>query len=216
MSKSHTEKIKCPKCGAESDILIWETIDTSLDPQMKAQVRSGEAFRWKCTECGEETLVFYPIIYHQVNDRYIIAFAPGNPDAAVQYMNELSVDNKSGYTFDTGYTKRVVSDMNRFREKLLILDEGLDDRVIELMKLFVISEAVKSDPGLKLKAVFFNKDKDGAFSFALQSEEDKWAASPFTKENYDQVAKTFITDIAADTEPVVDMAWAMEKMNRHI
>ena len=216
MSKSHTETIKCPKCGKESEFLVWETIDTALDPQMKAQVRSGEAFRWKCPECGEETLVFYPVIYHQVNDRYIIAFAPGNTDSAAKYMNELSVNNESGYKFDVGYTKRVVPDMNRFREKLLILDEGLDDRVIEIMKLFVIAEAAKSEPELKLKAVFFNKDKDGSYSFALQSEEDKWASSPFTTENYNQVAKTFITDIAADTDVVIDMAWAMSKMNKHI
>ena len=49
MSKHHVEKITCPHCHKESDFILWDSINTSLDPEMKAKVRSGEAFKWVCT-----------------------------------------------------------------------------------------------------------------------------------------------------------------------
>lgn len=38
MSKNHIEKIVCPKCNTESDFVLWDSINTMLDPEMKAIV----------------------------------------------------------------------------------------------------------------------------------------------------------------------------------
>lgn len=51
MSRHSMEKITCPKCGCESDFMIWSSINTVLDPEMFAKVRTGEAFAFTCPEC---------------------------------------------------------------------------------------------------------------------------------------------------------------------
>lgn len=52
MSRHSIEKIICPKCGCESDFMIWGNINTVLDPDMKMKVRTKEAFSFTCTKCG--------------------------------------------------------------------------------------------------------------------------------------------------------------------
>lgn len=51
MSKHMKEQITCPECGKKSDFLIWESINTTLDPEMKQAVRDGSAFMFKCPHC---------------------------------------------------------------------------------------------------------------------------------------------------------------------
>lgn len=42
MSKISEETIKCPKCGKESKFVMWSSINTVLDPEMKKKVLTGE------------------------------------------------------------------------------------------------------------------------------------------------------------------------------
>ena len=216
MSKTHIENVKCPKCQAVSEMTIWEFIDTSNDPQMKAQVRNGDAFRFHCKSCGNAPLIFYPTIYHQVNEKYLISYVPGDPSSAETYMKDINKDNESGYDFDNGYTKRVVSDMNQLREKLVILDEGLDDRIIELMKLFIIADIQNSQNELRITEIYFNKDKEGERSFSIRFDNDKWGGTAFSQENYDQVAKTFRKSLLVDDEVIIDTEWAVEMLNKNM
>ena len=159
MSKSHMEKIKCPKCSHESEMLVWETMDTKTDPQIKDMIRSGEVFAWRCPHCDNKSLIFYPTLYHQVKEKYLLCYIPGNPSSAVEYMKTINENNESGYDFNEEYTKRVVSDINQLREKLMILDEGLDDRILEIMKVFAIAELQKNFPDLSVMEIYFNKEE---------------------------------------------------------
>ncbi|MBO4522897.1 MAG: CpXC domain-containing protein, partial [Methanomicrobium sp.] len=68
----HSEKITCPDCGAESDFVIWQSINTMIDPETKAKVLSGEIFRFKCPKCGSETNIMYDCLYHQMEDKLMI------------------------------------------------------------------------------------------------------------------------------------------------
>ena len=86
MSKHHYETITCPECGKESQFLVWESINTVIDPDMKTKVRSGEAFRWHCPSCDAESDVEYACLYHQMEDHVMIYFVPGDATKAVEFM----------------------------------------------------------------------------------------------------------------------------------
>lgn len=47
---------------------------------------------------------------------------------------------------DENYLIRIVRSQNEFREKIPIFDEGLDDRIIELFKLYVLATFRKNHP----------------------------------------------------------------------
>ena len=216
MSKNHIEKIKCSKCNAESEMLVWETMDTSTDPQLKAQIRNGDCFGWHCPHCDNKSLIFYPTIYHQVNEHYIICYVPGNPSSAVEYMKNINENNQSGYDFNDNYTKRVVSDINQLREKLLILDEGLDDRIIELMKVFAMAEIQKSFSDLTVSEIYFNKEQDGTYNLAVKFDNGQWGSTDFAMDSYDQVVKTFKTSLAVDDEVIIDTEWAISMIEKQM
>ena len=216
MSKNHIEKIKCPKCNTESEMLVWETMDTSTDPQLKAQIRNGDCFGWHCPNCDNKSLIFYPTIYHQVNEHYIICYVPGNPSSAVEYMKNINENNQSGYDFNDNYTKRVVSDINQLREKLLILDEGLDDRIIEIMKVFAMAEIQKSFSDLTVAEIYFNKEQDGTYNLAVKFDNGQWGSTDFAMDSYDQVVKTFKTSLAVDDEVIIDTEWAISMIEKQM
>ena len=216
MSKNHIEKIKCSKCNAESEMLVWETMDTSTDPQLKAQIRNGDCFGWHCPHCDNKSLIFYPTIYHQVNEHYIICYVPGNPSSAVEYMKNINENNQSGYDFNDNYTKRVVTDINQLREKLLILDEGLDDRIIEIMKVFAMAEIQKSFSDLTVSEIYFNKEQDGTYNLAVKFDNGQWGSTDFAMDSYDQVVKTFKTSLAVDDEVIIDTEWAISMIEKQM
>lgn len=41
MSRPRKETVTCPKCGKESDITIWDTLNAEMNPKEKQQL-----FRW--------------------------------------------------------------------------------------------------------------------------------------------------------------------------
>ena len=57
------EKFKCPNCEHEITMNLNEFVDVSTDPEFKEKIMNGEFFLIKCPECGDETLVEYPVMY---------------------------------------------------------------------------------------------------------------------------------------------------------
>lgn len=93
MSRHSVEKINCPKCGKESDFMVWSSINTVLDPEMYEKVRNGEAFAFHCPDCGHAAGVDYACLYHQMNDKMMIYYVP-NPDAIEETYNMFRGNNK--------------------------------------------------------------------------------------------------------------------------
>lgn len=206
MSKHHHETITCPQCGEESDFLCWDSINTVLDPDMKEKVRTGEVFRWKCPACGNEATVDHACLYHQMDDNVMIYYVPGDPTDAIGFLQKDS-DLFPGMMSD--YTRRVVQTRNQFREKLLILDAALDDRVIELMKPIMIAGLQSNDPALQVLEIRFAVQPDGTYCFAVRIGEDQWGHTVFFRDMYDHAAQSFREKLDADSNVVIDFDWAM-------
>ena len=158
MSLEHLEKIKCPECGTETDFPIWASINTKLNPEMEAAVRDMSIFRFVCPHCGAETKVNYPVLYHQMEDSYMVYYVPSSEDIEVVYKmfrgDEMS-DEFRKMTVE-GYLYRIALTQNQLREKLLIFDEGLDDRIIEVMKIFMIASVQKQQPNVKITEILYD------------------------------------------------------------
>ena len=44
MSKERIQKITCPECGQEIEMVIWDSLNGDLDPEAKAQLLNGTLF----------------------------------------------------------------------------------------------------------------------------------------------------------------------------
>lgn len=213
MSKKHIEKITCPECKHESEFVVWDSINTQLDPEMKAKAKSGEIFKWTCPECGYRARVDFATLYHQMEDNVMIYYVPGNPEEAIPYLKH-AFQSMAGENCDAKYIKRVVGSTNQFHEKLLLLDEGLDDRKIELMKLFVSTRIKLQDAGFELVEMLFDKMQDGTRCFALRLKNGKWQHIEFDQALYDNVSKVFREALEKDDDILIDFNWAVSLMQR--
>lgn len=216
MSRHSREIINCPNCGHESEFTVWQSINTVLDPDMKAKVRTGEVFKFKCDKCGVESNVNYATLYHQMEDHVMIQLTFGDDvEKCIEFMKGIFKNDKGelvdmDFNFaEENYKNRVVTDMNSFKEKLMILDAELDDRVIELMKLFMRGHFEEKSPDINIEEFLFENTLENGCQFVLHLSDNQWGTVAFDKDMYDMVSENFADSIEKDQEVVVDLGWAL-------
>ena len=215
MSKKEKITITCPKCKNEHPFIIWSSINTTLDPEMKAAVKDKSAFLFTCPDCGEKTYVDYGTLYHQMEDRIMIHYAQSD-ESAEEVLRLLNEDGPNGIFKDMradNYLIRIARSQNELREKIEIFDAGLDDRIVELVKLLVLVKYQEANPGHDEIALYYRKNEgkdiieiyaDGEYSALFEIPEDLY--EKFMKD-YSKV----LPDMRKD-EPYIDREWAIEHL----
>ena len=140
MSQYSMEKVTCPYCHIQHEFKKWKFIDTGNDPDIADEVRSGELFKFECPSCTSTYDMNYPFAYHDPENKLFIMYA-NNSDDYEKAKLILNGDNRSDIEAvneilsTQGYKKRLVFGREEFYEKLLLFDRGLDDGVMEIVKL---------------------------------------------------------------------------------
>ena len=110
---------------------------------------------------------------------------------------------------ETGYGKRVVESKEQFYEKLLLWEENMDDRIVELMKVFLIAHLLEENPNLAVEELLFEKLPDGRRSFAVKLADGKRAYLDFVEELYEYLGGYFQTALEKEADTVkIDLEWA--------
>lgn len=119
MSKISEETIKCPKCGKESKFVMWSSINTVLNPEMKKKVLTGEIFKFKCNKCGCEARINYSSLYHQMEDRIMIYYVQNEEDyeSACNMFSGEDMPEIFEDLMAEKYLYRIVTSPGELREK---------------------------------------------------------------------------------------------------
>jgi hypothetical protein len=141
VSLSEEQPITCPGCNATSAARIHRSVNVTTEPALKEQLLTGRLFTFTCPSCGRPTRVVHPeLVYQDVRGGYLLQMdALGRFDAASLRGLEGSLP---------GVT-RVVRDSNALLEKVKVFDAGLDDRVIEVLKLVLVSSQQAGDTAMR-------------------------------------------------------------------
>ena len=132
MSKNSTHQIPCPSCGHTGEFTRWDSINVDLDPDMREKAKCGAIFTWTCPHCGETFTVPYATLYHDMKRNLMIYYLPTRPEDG----KGLSISSfKHHFSLNPEYTYRCTYEIEDFMEKIAQLESGLDDRVIELLKM---------------------------------------------------------------------------------
>lgn len=205
MSMERKETITCPECGHTQDFIIWQTLNGDLDPEAKQQLLDGTLFRFECDKCGHKSNVDYGILYHDMMHQAMIYYVDENSvEQAIESM--YGAEDKMGIEMP-GYRKRVVTDQNALREKAIIFEHELDDRVIEIIKLFYLANASKQFPEAKIKKVYFLV-ADG--KYILEFIGDRPLSAEVSTSMYDSIKTDFAERLESEgnKEPVINISWA--------
>lgn len=165
MSEITKQTIACPKCGKMIQIDVWDSIDIPYDIEQKEKVLKNTFFKATCEDCKISFPIAYKCLYNDMEQKFLIWLAPRLEEEekaeVAEYNEKLKTDNRLRLA-QGGYTYRIVRNDNELREKVLIFDEGLDDRYIETMKLVYVPAFKKNiAKDSKILGLYFDKKSPG-------------------------------------------------------
>lgn len=161
-------KVVCPKCQTENDVILWEKVNVTMNPDLKEKLFSGTLNQLLCKECGHQSRIDIPLIYHDMDKKFFIHFAPEYPMGEEEELI-TNLNQETMTLFDESYENRlrVAFDFRTLMEKIKIFDDGLDDRSVEVCKTLA---------RLQLKLMegeaFYDAKSEGGLQFFFIDAED--------------------------------------------
>lgn len=149
--------IECPHCHMETEHKVIDHINIDRNPELRAKVQDLSVFRVKCPNCGETVLAVHPCLYHDMANQFMVWLWTEDGQVPKAEFDPLA-----------GYTLRVTDSLNTFREKINILERGLDDRTIEIMKLLLFAQLNRD---LDVVELLFHEldERTGDFRFVARA-----------------------------------------------
>ncbi len=183
MSMRSKVNFKCPKCNANVEAEQWSAVNGAKNPQQKVKILDGSLFTAKCKACGNVSRIGFPMLYNDTEKNYMIwlVYEESEINHVSEYFksskNDL-VEDENGEAVDVGCRQRIVLSPDQLREKIMIFDSGLDDKIIEIMKLHYAKQVQLSiKDGDEVAAVFFSNNNGDKKIEIFTKKGKSWNAS---------------------------------------
>ena len=214
MSKVSKEKIVCTYCQTEGEFEFWESVNVDLDPAMREKIFNEEIFIWTCPNCGQRFFIPYSTLYHDMKNNFMIMYCP---ERAEESLKEISEVYKS-LSISQKYTLRIVYGVDELKEKILILEQHLNDIAIEKLKYHILQyELPQEDIHLFFAHILTDAPEYeyGVMRFYCQDvhgEISKYLPIPMEKYFEQCLALELDNRFAAEGIVCVDNAWIAKQM----
>jgi len=186
-----TTRVTCPACGAAHECELVQTIDPRENPADKARLLAGELNVLACT-CGKRTQLAAQLLYRDADAGFYAQVCPGGDGALDAGAAAFAASGVSG-------TLRVVPTQNALVEKVKILDAGLADWAIELVKVLLLATIGELD-----RVLLFDALDGGAIGWLMFDDDGNVERVTSAKSGYDRLAAR-----TPPNELRVDRAWAV-------
>jgi hypothetical protein len=131
-----TAHVTCPACGREHDVPLVQSVNTTDDPDAKQKLLAGDFDVLDC-ECGKRTQLVAELLYVDPLANLYIQVAP-TPEAMTKGEAAFAAAGAAG-------TQRLVPSINALVEKIKIGDAGLEDWVLEMVKVLLLASMAQPD-----------------------------------------------------------------------
>ena len=222
--KSVIRTFNCPQCGKEIRFKIKQEIDIPDDLVYKNKILQNKLFSMRCKNCGFGVPVSYDTAYNDMVQKYLLRVMPTLSKKDIQTMlayNERLKTDRALQLARNDYRMRVVRTDMDLKEKIIIFDENLDDRIIEIMK---VSCAKYIRDNMKIENDFqefrFTKmEKSGGFRFVILFKDTKPLILNFDMEQYESIREEmgdFIEEHTVNGFNIIDARWATQTVSEYL
>lgn len=213
-SRFTTATVTCPQCGKTFEARRWRTLVVEENHEAAAAASEGNLTTVKCPHCSAEVELEYPFVLVSTVRRAILHYLPSSADELNEktirpYLEDDlhladAIADSSGVRGEP-FTLRFTAQMSDFIEKLMILADGLDDRVVELMK-HVAREHGRA-AGMPIDHVRYYREGERQLVLAYDDKTELLGAQDFDRAMHDRV-KASINNLPEGM--IVDGKWAAE------
>lgn len=196
----------CDGCHRKNEFDVTEYVNAQENPALKEQLVSGRLFLQKCPSCGHENIVVSSMLYEDPDLHLIVEMVPQGDHEEGKRLERTY----SGSVVSENYRKRVVHEPNDLLEKIAVFSEGLDDRVIEIMKISA-SVSILNQQNIVVSDMYFSpSEKDREFDVLVKHE--FYGTLPFRQDLYDAINESIIPQLNPHeaSATLVDADWALE------
>ena len=216
MSNFNMEPITCPNCKTEQKIKVWESVDIAKSPKEKAKIISGEFFQFKCKKCDFSAPLAYNCLYSDIENKMLIWLIPELTDEVKDKLTTAETLKGDNEHPTNDYIYRIVTTPNELKEKIMINDAGLDDRVVELLKMVYMSQltTLTGDKTIAEEAItemYLDIQDEDKYSFVIFFEKREPLMIPVNYDVYIKLYADFIEMIEQEHEEKfveIDFEWA--------
>ncbi len=201
MSLTNQYPIQCPKCEAEMDVELFDSINVTEAPALRDQLMANELNAVECAHCGFKFRVDKRLLYNDPDRRVMVFWFPGNEE---EYRNNKEEFVRSMDALNTALPDEfdppavhLVFTRTELVERIYLLEADLNERIIEYIKYMMYSRNLeKLNPGRK--ALLFNAEDSNAeaLCFVVQDLESKQLEGmlQFDRSAYDGLLEMFDSD----------------------
>jgi hypothetical protein len=168
--------VTCPACKGQGMFHTWDCIDGTDDTAMRQRVLTDEGlFFYECPHCHSQIHMESPCLYINKEDKWMVWHIPDpkSPVTSAEVCTFLGEDSFEEYLCRSALT------WGEWREKIIEMESGRDDRLYEIIKYgayhlikeedkkllpleaFHVDYADETRQADALALVFLRKDKKG-------------------------------------------------------
>ncbi len=150
--KPENKTITCPKCGAKQTFTLFPSINAS-NHELREKFLEGNLTTLVCEHCGFSGVVEYPMLYHDLEEKFSLFFQPDSDERVAQLPNVLPAHLLGDMRL------RLVHTQDDMREKIYLFRDKLDDRIIEVVKDNILREMEAKKEEKIPDALYYAEDR---------------------------------------------------------
>lgn len=205
--RSERKTLTCICCGKSFSTRIITQVDLSRPEDREANLADGSLFTFCCPQCGEQMRMNHYLLW--VDEARTVAVCNITCEEEKQSMEE-SLSALFAFGKASPIRRRFVRSPAHLCEKAEIFSAGLDDRVVEVIKLYLTEQVRHSHPEKIINDVLFFPDGEEYGLLFLCPDGDMTVK--LSKKKFEQAAAQFsFPEPSPDT---VDAAWALNFLTK--
>jgi transcription elongation factor Elf1 len=138
MSSQKTYNIRCPQCGHEQKVDLYDSVNVTQQPDLKVALFENRLNRILCTSCEASFRIDKPLLYHDSDRNILIHWMPDTTVSREEILDEFDRSReelRAALPEDIEPPRvRLVFTRTELVELIFIIEAGMEERVVEYIK----------------------------------------------------------------------------------
>ena len=217
MSDTTENTLSCPRCDKALDFKTYEFIEFGRDADIREKILKGTLFTAQCADCGARFLAPFPVLVHVPAMNAMVQYSPlAEGEKLEEKVEALSAGIAEQTALFAEFMPAISKKMEMplrltltpvdFFEKVSVLDAGLDDRVLEIMKVLMLQELASDPDWSDVRGFLFSRAKGEEAFLAIDASRRAVARFPFDRDMFDDLARELT--FSDNRRVLIDAQWA--------
>jgi transcription elongation factor Elf1 len=174
MSAQKTYNIRCPQCGHEQKVELYDSINVTQQPELKTALFENRLNRVLCGSCEASFRIDKPLLYHDPDRNILIHWMPDNAVSREEILDEFDrsmEELRAALPADIEPPRvRLVFTRAELVELVFIIEAGMEERVVEYIKYTIHMQNMKRVPPAEKQLLLNVQDSTAdELLFAIQN-----------------------------------------------